>query len=913
LFTKISYSSFITALLIGVVMFILACNPTRDRWINRKWHTLTGHYNVYFNGEIKFNQAVEAYEKGIQNDFNKILPVLITPDEATSKGLTGQMDEVIKKASASIQLHNVGTYTDDSYLLMGKAQFYKGDYFAALETFQYINSKYKNGDLVNIATAWIARCYDAMKKPGEAEAIMGLLINQINPMQFYGRKKVPENLQNKAVKLKPEHKVFIYAVAADIYLKQGKYNLAAQRLSEAVISTKVKPEKIRYNYILGQLYLAMDSVPQAKPKFVKVTRLLAPYEFEFNALLNLTRTYNPKDKREVKQVKRSLKRMTKDDKNEGFYDQIYYELARVEYADKDYENAIKHYKLSVARSTKNNTQKALSYLALGDIYLARPDYILGQAYYDSAAASIPKDYKDYQKIQDKKTILTELISNILTIQAEDSLMRLSKLSKPELEKRVDGWIAAAKLKAEQDAKAAKERKELEKQAELNKPVNAGGPTVPGIPGADQGAWYFYNASVMQSGTQEFFSQRKWGRRENEDFWRIAAREKIKDNTNAGGADGKKEGKDSTMAAADGANKNLEQADAEAPKLDDNRANWLKDVPFTNEQKKKSLDRVQEAYYNLGGIYDNKLKDYPEAVQSYATLLSRFPGNTYEPEVLYYLYKLYTELKQTNNANQTKNDLISKYPESNYALILQNKVVQTNESNTNKEVVQAYEALYALFKEEKYAELKQRKLEADKKFGGNSMQAKFDLLYALAVGKTDSVKVFKEELEGLVKTYPKTDVAQRAQEILDYMKRAPESNQNKNEAAEEFVLRAEGKYYYVFATKAEKFDMNELLQKLMSYNEEYHQFDGLRVNTLVSSEDYQLLYVRDFEQIEKAMEYYTGLGLVKYYEAYVPANVKYVHFVISAEQFKRMLKEKKIEAYHTFFSKQLPTLLKPTNK
>jgi hypothetical protein len=271
------------------------------------------------------------------------------------------------------------------------------------------------------------------------------------------------------------------------------------------------------------------------------------------------------------------------------------------------------------------------------------------------------------------------------------------------------------------------------------------------------------------------------------------------------------------------------------------------------------------------------------------------------------------LKQTNNANQTKNDLITKYPESNYALILQNKAIQTNESNTNKEVVQAYEALYALFKEEKYTELKQRKLEADKKFGGNSMQAKFDLLYALAVGKTDSIKVFKEELEGLVKTYPKTDVAQRAQEILDYMKRAPESNQNKNEAAEEFVLRAEGKYYYVFATKAEKFDMNELLQKLMSYNEEYHQFDALRVNTLVSSEDYQLLYVRDFEQIEKAMEYYTGLGLVKYYEAYVPANVKYVHFVISAEQFKRMLKEKKIEAYNTFFSKQLPTLLKPTNK
>ena len=205
-----------------LLILVISCNPTRDRWLNRKWHTLTGHYNVYFNGEIKFVEAIQTYEMGVQNDFSKILPVLITPDEAASKGLTPSMDEVIKKASKSIQMHMVGRYTDDSYFLMAKAQFYKRDFFAALEGFQYINSKYPNTDLTKVTTAWIARCYDGLNKQGEAEAVMGLLISEIDPTKFAGKKKVPEKLILKTQKITQIQKVFIYASAADIYLKQEK-------------------------------------------------------------------------------------------------------------------------------------------------------------------------------------------------------------------------------------------------------------------------------------------------------------------------------------------------------------------------------------------------------------------------------------------------------------------------------------------------------------------------------------------------------------------------------------------------------------------------------------------------------------------------------------------------------------------
>jgi tetratricopeptide (TPR) repeat protein len=905
-------------LVIAMLLGVMSCNPTRDRWLNRNWHTMTGHYNVYFNGQIKFDEAVTAFEKGAQNDFNKILPVFIIPDEATAKGMSGTMDEVIKKTSTSIQMHYVGRYTDDSYFLMAKAQYYKRDFFAALETFQYINTKYKDGDLTKASTAWIARCYDGLNKQGEAEAVMGLLISEVDPIKMYGRKKVPQNVQNKSVKITKKQRSFIYATAADIYIKQEKYTLAADRLKVALANATDKPSKIRYNYILGQLYLLSDSVPQAKRHFSKVIKLISPYDFEFNANLNLTRTYDPENKKEVKQVKRNLKRMLRDDKNQGLYDQVYYELARVEHRDKNIPAAIKYYQLSAAKSTKNQAQKAESYLALGNIYLEMPNYRLGQAYYDSAAQVIPKDHKNYQKVQDKKTVLSELISNILTIETQDSLQRLSKLSKTELERKVDQWILAKKQREEADAKAAAEQREIEKQNELNRPAGGTAPGLPSLGGDQGGQWYFYNTSVMNTGQQEFFSQRKWGRRDNEDFWRIAAKEKVK-NTSPDAGDGDLK-KDSALTKGnDSGTGEPGKPDAtDKPQLKEDKGEWVKDIPYTPGEKKASDEKIIEAYYNLGMIYDQKLKDNPEATASFNTLLNRFPENDYEPEVLYYLFRLYNAQKETSKAEQVKAELIRKYPDSKYALILQNKSIQTDESNINKEIVAAYEKLYREYESGNYVAVKQGKHDADKKYSGNAIQGKFDLLYAMAVGKTDSLSVFKAELEDIVKAYPSTDVSDRAQRILDAIKKqaavaAGIKDTTAQEEAKVFKLMPEGVHYYLFATLAEKLDINDLLQKMANYNDEYHQFENLRANTMMSTEGYQVIYIREFPKLESAVAYMKGLDLTAFYKNNLPADVKFVHFAVEKEEFKRILKEKKIAEYNKFFSEQFPQLLNQQKK
>lgn len=882
------------------VVVLISCNPTRDRRINRSWHTLTGHYNVYFNGEQKLLSVLEGLDKGTVNDFTKTLPVFCYGDAKAAKAVSGQLDEVIKKASLSIQNHTVGEYTDDSYLLMGKAHFLKQDYYAALESFQYVNSRYKDKGLRPIATAWIAKCYNGLQKHSEAEAVIGLLISEFGPKLSKGQAVKPTLKQRLFPPIPGEYYREMYATAADIAIKQEKHLSSIHYMQQALKYTTRKPDRIRYTYILGQQLLVADSLKFANQCFRNILSMNAPYDFEFNASINLARAYDIKDKSAAKKVRRSLKRMLRDDKNEGMYDQIHYELGNLEMKEKNRNEAIHQYKLAAAKSTRNANQKALAFLALGNIYLDIPDYKLAQAYYDSTLATLGKDYRDYQKITAKGEVLGQLIANLVVIESEDSLQALSKLSTAEIEQKIDKWIADEKLRIQQRAKEAQRQKALKKMAEQNQQFAPATNLNQGFGSGDAGQWYFYNASLIASGSADFFSLRKWGRRANEDFWRLSAKEKESDQ-----ADGNAPQKpDSASEEHSGA---LEDTVAATPGdgMSVGRKAWISDVPFTEEAFAKSRTRMLDAYYNIGVLYDEKLGDSKESSRAFETLIDRFPGNGYEPEVLYRLYKLNVVMKDSSRANYYKASLITRYPETPYALIVQGKSIKTAETDQNREVVLHYEKTYQAYLEGNYAEVKHMKMEADKRFPGNSLNPKFELLNALAIGKTDSTIVFKKELELIVKTYPRTDVADRAQGILNFIikqeKGSKDTVKTKSPVEETFVHEPASPHYLIFATRDEKFDNNEGLNQFNRYNEEFGSLDNLKVNNYVTPEGYQLIMVREFADFKKALDYLNGMETLNVIKSQLKFSGSYMLFVISVSNFKKMLKEQKLDMYYRFYS------------
>lgn len=81
---------------------------------------------------------------GQEDIFTELLPVFKYGNQQSVQSMAPSYDEIIKKSSIAIQLHPKSHWVDDSYLLIGKSNFYKGEYDESLKTFQYVVSKYSD-------------------------------------------------------------------------------------------------------------------------------------------------------------------------------------------------------------------------------------------------------------------------------------------------------------------------------------------------------------------------------------------------------------------------------------------------------------------------------------------------------------------------------------------------------------------------------------------------------------------------------------------------------------------------------------------------------------------------------------------------------------------------------------------------
>jgi outer membrane protein assembly factor BamD (BamD/ComL family) len=176
------------------------------------------------------------------------------------------MDEAIKKASIVIQRHSMifdgeekNPWVRESYLLIGKAQFYKHDYWAAIETFQFVASSYNNFPIRYEALLWLTQCYLQLGKTPDAEYLLDFLKN------------------DKGFPWKEKHGEYA-AVAADFYIQKENFEQAAGSLRDAVEHSRDKRDRIRYMVILGQLYQKLGRYQDAWLMYEGVSKRNSTYE-----------------------------------------------------------------------------------------------------------------------------------------------------------------------------------------------------------------------------------------------------------------------------------------------------------------------------------------------------------------------------------------------------------------------------------------------------------------------------------------------------------------------------------------------------------------------------------------------------------------------------------------------------------
>ena len=691
------------------MLFAAGCSLEKQSAVNRGLQNLTAHYNLLFNANEILRQKQDSYALSFVDAYSEILNVY---QDTTEQSTTPDKDlaEAKAKANKIINVKEQSHYRGDAYLVLGKASFLQGDYFQSVEYFSLvIRSFADNAKLVQEAMIWKARSLMYLHQMPKAKSVIDSAIQLINPKK----------------------KTFI----ADIYATKLQYDINVQDYADAETAGKEavryshdKPKTLRWTFILAQIQELNGKNPDAVKNYVRIVNSNASFEMAFNADLNRIRIEDNQNGAKVSRIDR-LRDLLKSDNNKDFIDQVYYQIGEQYFINKDIDNAIKNYRLSVRFSRKNQNQKGLSYLRLADIdFKNKSDYIGAKKYYDSTLLSLSPNYPGYQSIKIKRDNLQLLADRYGIIAREDTLQLLAQLDEKSRAERIDAMVNKHILQL-QEVTAASQNADA--AINNNTGLQAGG--------RSGSSFYFYNSNAVSQGYNDF--KRQWGNRKLEDNWRRSNKSII------GGA----------------VTGNTQSIDPDAPadqttgikstvSAGSYRQQLIKDLPLTPELMNQSNTRIYNAYFDIANFYRDVLGDKKEAIAIYELLLKRFPDSNDKAAIYYSLYRLYSD-NDTAKADEYKNLILKNYPETAFAKVIIDPEYSKKLNDADAGLTTLYNQVYNNYSKKKYQQAVGGIDSLLQQYPDNKLSAQLAYLRAISSGHLEKLAPFRQELARIIDKYP----------------------------------------------------------------------------------------------------------------------------------------------------------------
>lgn len=893
---------FLAVLILGL---FCACSTAKDKWINRQYNSIVAHYNAWWNGNEALKEGVKTLEKNHKDNYTEILPIFKLGTKENATAIKSHTDRALEKGGKVIQKYSMkfsgvekNPQIDDAYLLMGKACFYSQDYNAALATFNLLIAQYKDKKESYEPMIWLAFTNSRMGNYSECDILLDQVKNKID------EGVAPKSLRN-----------FMNLVYAENALSQGKNALALEYFAKRKFSFE-RGLNTRIMFIQGQIYQKAEEYEQATKFFKKTARRAGDYEMEFASRLNIAMCYDPK-KSNSRPIISRLEKMLEDKKNVEYKDQVYYALGEVYFRDKNVDKACLQWEESSAASTSNKVQKITSCLRAANTYFDLLEkYEKAQMYYDTALAVMDKNYEGYSTIESRQKVLTNLVTNLRCVERWDSLLAMSVMSEADLNAKIDSWIAEYR-------RIQKEKEEEAKKAQALAASMAGMTNYSQF--NNRNSWYFYNSSTVQVGQLEF--KRIWGDRKLEDNWRISHKESEFDfdqMTEMLDEDGNPI--DSISAKGGAKAKNNDPG---------TREYYTKDIPFTEGAKDTANAEIAEALLSAGYIYYQGLNNYGKAIETFLELHRRYPTHKNVLPSSYHLYRLYDKIGQYPNSNFYKNKILNEYPDSEFAMMINNPDYWDELAKNNQEAEKLYADVYDTYLKHRYEETitKSEKVIDSLKIGPYIPK----LLYvqALAKGRIYGIDTLAMDLNLILHNYTESEIAPMIESQLKHLAAAypdgkidltytPKAKEEIDEAKEEKsetkkdgddskqvnkddILDAETlvfryrdmKHYYVLLFDEDKIDAIELEKNINAYNDSVFEGSNLTTMAMLFTMTKQLIRVKEFANKEQAMQYYNAMQSET--SLLAPYKEKgFEHFVISIQNYPTFFNRQNIQAYLKFF-------------
>jgi tetratricopeptide (TPR) repeat protein len=847
---------------------------------------MTAQYNVWWNGNQSMKEGEKALREAVKDDYNQTLRVYNYGTKENAMALNQQMDRTMEKDAICIQKHSMRfnneervRWIDDAFIDMGKAHFYKQDYVPARRTFDFVVSQFRNSKDKHTAMLWLAKTYIQTGQYEKAEACLQAVLVAID-----AEEKIPKYVYRN-----------IDLVYADYCIAMGNENDAVRYLRSALLTSKDKYNKTRAMFILGQIYMHQNDKPRATEQFKNVIRKHPSYEMTFEAQMSLARCNDA----DTTTIMKMLRKMLKDSKNVDYKDRIYYAMAGVALDRNNEADAVKYLRNSVATSTTNNFQKIRSSLDAANILFENSDYVLSQAYFDTAVMSMDRTYPGYDSLLNMSVMLTDLVSNLVVYETQDSLLRLAEMDSIHLYAVIDKVI--------EDYQAEQQRLEEQREIEEQIALNGGNEKPEGVVQPNDGNWYFYNTQTRNRGMNEF--QKKWGNRLLEDYWFISNKQtmlvqeeltELTEDELAALSDEEREAYLKQRA--------IESDTTQYTELD--RGYYLKQIPFSPEAKAEAHAQIEAALNNIGFIYYSDLHDYPRSIDAYTTLCDRYPDNDNEVAAWYYLYKMHAANKDIANAEKYKSLILAKYPDSNQAKIIIDPDYFVKENNKGAEAEQLYTKTYEAYKNGQYQRVMMNTRKAREQFADDTLyMPRFEFLNAVSLGYVEVVDSMAYSLLRLIQTYPESSIKPFALDVLLAANDMYDLGLNIESARPKVDTVQEKEYPYTFNPRDEyyvvvicnnKVRINPLKIRIGDFNKNNFRINQLTVKNLMLNKQDALITVEKFENLTKAQDYHKAMFLSDYIFGGIN-NENYQVIEISVPNFPIFYEQKNVEEYLEFWN------------
>lgn len=299
-------------------------------------------------------------------------------------------------------------------------------------------------------------------------------------------------------------------VQAFWFYKQERWDSTAFHLRAALDKASNKQERARWEYLVAQLFETSRQDSAATTFYNKAISHTTDPLLELYARLNLIRINKSGGENYIDQNIAALLKMAKRDKYVDYRDAIYYMAGEMELTRSNFPKAEEYFLKAAKYKGEDPSTAGRGFLQLADLFYNQKNYRLAAQFYDSVQIeNLPE--QTTQQLNTRRDILGSLIDQLTIVDRQDSLQRLAAM--PEKD-RTEYIRKLARQLRRQHGLADESSTTNTNPAATNIPSKGDADL---FTNSSKGEWYFYNQNTRAQGAAAF--QRIWGKRPNVDNWR----------------------------------------------------------------------------------------------------------------------------------------------------------------------------------------------------------------------------------------------------------------------------------------------------------------------------------------------------------------------------------------------------------